>query len=140
MILKIGDKELNIKFGYEPTLKSRIMSRLIKVENTEDTNRIEQAESLEDLLLFLPEFLLIGLQAKHEEYRYDYETEEGKDEQIDKMFLLIEEFLENEDEDPISLFKKLENEMLENGFLKKIFQKEKEKAKKESEKQVKKEN
>ena len=36
MIIKIDGKELNIKFGYKPTLKERIISRVLKMENIAD--------------------------------------------------------------------------------------------------------
>ena len=83
-------------------------------------------ESTEDLLLFLPDFLLIGLQKFHaDEYGFDYETGKGKDEQMAKMFSLIEDYFDsNEDEDAITLYNALTEEMLQNGFLKSQFQKE----------------
>lgn len=127
MKLRIGEKELNIKFGYKPTLKARIMSRLVRFDNLEIDNSVKGAETLEDLLLFMPEFLLAGLQCNHKEYTYNYDTGEGKDEQIDAAFLLIEEYLESEDANIMKLFKDLEEEMFENGFLKKVFQEEQKK-------------
>ncbi len=140
MKLKIGEKELNIRFGYEPTLKSRIMSRLAKLENAKITDSSGQMENLEDLLLLLPEFLLVGLQVEHKEYRYDYDTGEGKDKQLEKAFSLVEEYSESEDGDVTLLIQELEDEMLRNSFLKRIFQKEKKKALEKSEKPEKKEN
>lgn len=140
MKLNIGNKELNIKFGYKPTLKTRLLSKLIEFENVGNRNIAKTSEVLEDLLLFIPEFLLVGLQVNHEEYRYDYDTGKGKDEQLDKVFLLVEEYLENEDSDIMSLFQKLEEEMFENSFLKKMFQEEQKKLEEKSEKVEKKKN
>lgn len=124
MKLKIGEKELNIKFGYKPTLKGKIISKLMKFETAENKN---DAELLEEMLLFIPELLLAGLQVHHEEYRYNYDTGEGKEEQLDKAFALIEGYLDEEDADIMELFRQLEEEMLQNSFLKKLFQQEKEK-------------
>ena len=124
--LKIGEKELNVKYGYEATLKTRLLSRMVAKEKTKENGM----EMTEDLLLFLPDFLLIGLQKFHaDEYGFDYETGEGKDEQLAKMFSLIEDYLDsNEDADAITLYNALTKEMLQNGFLKSQFQKELEKA------------
>lgn len=125
MKLKIGEKELNIKFGYKATVKTRILSKMVRLERTLNSNN--DVESLEDLLAFLPECLLVGLQVNHEEYRYNYDTKEGEDEQLDKAFALIEEYFDGEDADIMTLFQQLEKEMFENGFLKKLFQEEKKK-------------
>lgn len=127
MKLNIGEKELNIKFGYKSTLKERIISNVVRFDNNvEEMNAVEEMERLEDLLLFLPEFLLSGVQVHHEEYRYDYDTKEGKEKHLEEMFHLIEKYSENQDADYIKLFRDLTEEMLKNSFLKKIFQKEQE--------------
>ena len=128
LTLKFGNKELNIKYGYEATLKTRLLSRMAKMEK----EKSEGMESTEDLLLFLPDFLLVGLQKYHsDEYGFNYETGAGKEEQINKMFPLIEEYIDcNEESDAIVLYNQLTEEMLKNGFLKKQFQEELNKKKK----------
>lgn len=131
MKLKIKDNEFDIKFGFEATLKSRIISRIVKLEDMESKDNVGEVENLEELLLTLPELLLVGLQKNHEEYRYDYDTEGGKGEQLEKTFSLIEDYLDYENGDAIELFKDMENEMLKNGFLKKLFQEEQKKTEKE---------
>lgn len=143
MKLKIGEKELNIKFGYKPTLKERIVSRIVKIsgnkdkrkstDETVDENEIENTnergdnaenlEQIEDLLLLLPEILLVGLQVHHEEYRYNYDTKEGKEEQLDKVFDLVDEYTTN-DGDLMKLFNDLQEEMRNDSFLASIFRKE----------------
>lgn len=122
MTLKIEDKELNIKYGYEATLKTRLLSRMAKLEKAKD----DSMEGMEDILLFLPDFLLVGLQKFHaDEYGFNYETSDGKDEQLEKMYPLIEAYIDgNEDTDAITFYNQLTNEMLANGFLKKQFQAE----------------
>ncbi len=129
MTLKIGEKELNVKFGFEATLKTRLLSRMAKMEKAKESGM----ESMEDMMLFLPDVLLIGLQKFHsEEYGFNYENGEGKNEQLEKMFSLIEEYFDsNEEEDAITLYNKLTEEMLRNGFLKSQFQKELAKAENE---------
>ena len=128
LTLKIGDKELKVKYGYEATLKTRLLSRMAKKEAAK--NGENNMEATEDMLLFLPEFLLIGLQKFHaDEYGFNWESGEGKEKQSDKMFSLIEDYFDdNEDADAITLYNALTTEMLNNGFLKSQFQKELEKT------------
>lgn len=130
--LKIGDKELNVKYAYEPTLKCRVLSRMVKKESEKESkNEIEAMEATEELLLFLPEMLLVGLQKFHsDEYGFDWETGEGKEEQVSKMFTLIEEYFDSNDkEDAITFYNALSEEMLSDGFLRSQFQRELKKAK-----------
>lgn len=128
MKLKIGEKELNIKFGYEPTLKGKIISRMAKAGDVDGTDGETDLEKVEELLLFLPEILLVGLQVHHkDEYGYNYDTKEGKDEQIEKAFKLVEQYCDGEDGDLMKLFNDLQNEMLRDGFLRSLFQREQQK-------------
>lgn len=122
MVLKVGEKELKVKFGYEATLKTRLLSKMASSESKEKDN----IKNIEDILLFLPEFLLVGLQKFHfDEYGFDWESGEGKEKNIPAMFSLIEEYMDsNEDEDAITLYNELTNEMMKNGFLKSMYQKE----------------
>lgn len=129
MTLNIGGKEIKITFGYEPTLKSRLLSRMAKMSakmsaNEEDE---EHLEKVEDMLLFIPEVFLIGLQKEHEEYRYNLDTKEGYEEKKAEAFSLVAEYLDSGN-DAIELFNQLQEELTKNGFLKKMFEKEVEKA------------
>ncbi len=132
MKLKIGEKELNVKFGFEATLKTRLLSRMAKLENKKE----DDLEATEDLMLFIPHVLLVGLQKFHsDEYGFNYETREGEEKQLEKMFPIIEEYFDsNEKEDAITLYNGLTGELLKNSFLKSQFQKELAKAKEDSKK------
>ena len=126
-ILKAGEKELKIKYGYEATLKTRILTKLSKMsESMKTTAEAEDSTSkAEDMLLFIPEFLLVGLQKHHsEEYGFNYKTEQGKEEALNKVYELLDDYFEDENNDITSLFNQLQNEMFENGFLAKMFRNE----------------
>ena len=134
LILKFGEKELKVKFGYEATLKTKLLSKVSKkgasIKGEDDLSSVER---IEEMMLFLPEMLLVGLQKLHkEEYWFDYETGDGKDEQLEKMYELIEEYCdsENEDEDAFTLFQHIENELMSDGFLASMFRKEQAKTEK----------
>lgn len=126
-ILKTEEKEFKIKFGYEATLKTKILFDLAKFEK-KDTEGLENVESL---LVFLPKLLTIGLQKFHsDEYSFDYESRKGLEEQEQKIYSLIDDYLDfNEEEDVITLYNALINELLQNGFLKQQYQKEANKVK-----------
>lgn len=123
--VKIGEKEFNVTFGYEATLKSKLLTRLAKAyASTEDG----LLGNVEELLLFMPDFLLVGLQKEHKnEYGYDLDTRKGYDEKRNKLFNLIADAVDNEEVDCLELFNQLEKELTRNGFLKKMFEKELEK-------------
>lgn len=121
MIIKIKGKEYKIKFGYKPTLKERIISKVVRFANITNENDLEK---IEDLLLFLPELILVGLQVNHEEFRYNIDTGEGKEEQLEKSFNLIEDYLEEDDADILDLFVRLQEALTEDSFLSTLFQKE----------------
>lgn len=121
MIIKIKDKEYKIKFGYKPTLKERIISKVVRFSNITNENDLEK---IEDLLLFLPELILVGLQVNHEDFRYNIDTGEGKEKQLEKSFNLIEEYLEEDNADILDLFVRLQEALTEDSFLSTLFQKE----------------
>ena len=81
----------------------------------------------------MPEILLVGLQVHHKDFRYDYDTKDGKDEQMDKAFDLIEKYTESSDSDVMDLFNGLQEALLEDSFLANMFRKEKAKAEKNAE-------
>ena len=85
-------------------------------------------EKIEDLLLFLPELLLVGLQVCHKEYRYNVDTGEGKEKQLEKTYALVEEYLDEENADVMELFDQLQDALMEDSFLASLFQKEQEKV------------
>ena len=122
--MNIAGKELNIKFGYKPTLKERIISRVLKMENIADEDGEVSYEKIEDLMLFLPELLLVGLQVHHKDFRYDYDTKEGKEKQLDKTLDLVEKYMDSEDADIMELFGKLEEALMQDSFLASLFRKE----------------
>lgn len=124
MKLKIGENEYSIKFGYKPTLKERLVSRIVRVARTNSEDEIENMERIEDLLLFLPEILLVGLQVHHKDFEYDYDTKEGKEEQLNKAFDLVDEYASSEGADLMKLFNDLQDAMKEDSFLASLFQKE----------------
>lgn len=125
MKITIDGKEYSIKFGYKPTLKERILSKVTKLAKINDKDNADaiDPEKVEDLLIFMPEFLLVGLQVNHEEFRYDYDTHEGKKEKLAMAESLVEKYFE-EGGDCSDLFDVLQGAMIEESFLAALFRKE----------------
>ena len=133
MQIKIDGKDYKIKFGYKPTLKEHVISKIVKFSRLSDENGDVDMEDLEELLLYLPEILLVGLQVYHKDFRYDYDTKDGKEDQLDKVFDLIDKYTENSDSSVMDLFNGLQEALLEDSFLANMFRKEKAKAGKNAE-------
>ena len=133
MQIKIDGKDYKIKFGYKPTLKEHVISKIVKFSGMSDENGDVDMEDLEELLLYLPEILLVGLQVHHKDFRYDYDTKDGKEDQLDKVFDLIDKYTENSDSSVMDLFNGLQEALLEDSFLANMFRKAKAKAGKNAE-------
>lgn len=130
MVFTVNEKDYEIKFAYKPTIKGKLLSKLAKVEESG-----ENVGALETILEFVPEMLLIGLQKNHaDEFGYDYSTNKGRDKAFEKVEDLISTFADEEGGDLTELYADLQNELLANGFLAKMFgdevKKEMQKAKK----------
>lgn len=125
--IKVGKKELKVKFGYKPTLKERVLSKVAKYSRIKGDGDDVDLEKVEDLLLYLPELLLVGLQVHHPEYRYDYDTKEGKEEKLNEIFDIIDEYSCEDDADLVKLFNDIQGEMLKDSFLARLFQQEQKK-------------
>lgn len=133
--IKFGETELSIKYGYEVTAKSGILKKLIAVDEMgsgekKDDKEVDMAGALDAIMSLLPELVLTGVQKFHkEEYGYNYLTGEGKDEQLDKIYALLDDYFDTEDADFHKLYDDLQEELLNNGFLASMFREEKAKAK-----------
>lgn len=126
--LKIGDKEFQIKYGYKATAQNGTLIKLAKFENIDD-----EAERLDKMLKFLPEMLLVGLQKFHTK-EFGFANDDEKKKQLEKIYDLLDTYFDDEDGDILDLYGQLQNELFENGFLKKLLSQEQEKTKKSSSK------
>lgn len=127
MKLRIGENEYTIKFGYKPTLKEHLISRFVKFTNIKGADEEVNFEKVENLLLFLPEAVLVGLQVCHEDFRYNYDTKEGKEKQLEKAFCLVEEYMNGEKADAIEFYNQLLEALQQDSFLRGLFQREQKK-------------
>lgn len=127
MKLKLRDKEYEIKFGYRATVESGLLNQLAQMSNMKDgeTNVMESAEKM---MMWLPEFVLVGLQKFHkEEFGCNWSDKKDREEKTDKVFDMLDDYFDKEDSDFMKLFADLQEELMKNGFLSKMFQKEQEK-------------
>ena len=125
--LKLGKSQLSIRFGYEATVRSKILKKLAAL--TVEKEGEDNFDRMELMMEIVPEMILVGAQKYHSDvYGYDYKTEAGKDEALTKVYELLDDYFEEEDADFSDLLTSLQNELMENGFLSKMFKKEVEKA------------
>lgn len=124
--IKIGEKEYKIQFGYIATAKSGIIKELVKIEEMlGDGNSV--IENLDKILMFIPELMLVGLQKFHrDDFGYNYDTKEGRDEAFEKASQLVDDYFDGDDAGFKELFNSLEEELLHNGFLSSMFREEQE--------------
>lgn len=107
MKVKLGGKEYTIQFATRPSLKSHILQDIMKTQDMEDI-----------LLETLPKTLLVGLQMHHnEEFGYDYKTNEGYDEQLEKVSDILYDAIDTNEINCMDLFADMQEEMMTNGFL-----------------------
>lgn len=129
MKIKLNGKEYTVKFGYAPVVKNKIIPRLVGMEQ-----QGEGLEVIDNMLEFLPEFLLVGLQKFHaDEFGFDFDDKEAKEKQLVKVYDLLDDYLDPENEeggDLQSLYNDLSAEMEKNSFLSKMLAKEAQTAKK----------
>lgn len=123
LTVKFGDKELNIKYGYEATVKNRIIKKLAELEKMDGG-----IDTIDNILLLLPELILVGLQKFHsDEYGFDPYNKEQKEEKLSEVYAMLDDYFDTDEADIQKLFGDVQKELLENGFLAKLLQKEKEK-------------
>lgn len=113
MKVKLGGKEYTIQFATRPSLKSHILQDIMKTQDMEDIS------SMEDILLeALPKTLLVGLQMHHnEEFGYDYKTNDGYDEKLEKVSDILYDAIDTNEINCMDLFADMQKEMMTNGFL-----------------------
>lgn len=138
MILKVKDREFDIKFAYIPTVKSGLVKKLVGFENSKTD---EKEDIIQDLLIILPEMLLAGLQKNHyAEFGCDYDDKVDVSKCIDAVGNLIDAYCEQDDVSLMGLFGELQEEMYTNGFLSKLLEQEKQKVEKKPKNTKSKEN
>lgn len=124
--IKIGNRELSVKYGYKAVATSKIIKKLVALDKDFKDNEV--LDQIDVVMGFLPELFLIGLQTYHkDEFGFDYITGKGKEEALDKVYTLLDDYFDSEEADFNTFFNMLQNEMLENGFLAKMLKKEMEK-------------
>lgn len=116
LTVKFGKKELNIKFGYEATVKNNIIKKLANLEKQEDG-----IESVNNILMLLPELILVGLQKYHsDEYGFDPYNKEQKEAKLSEVYSMLDDYFDSDESDIQKLFADVQGELLENGFLAKL--------------------
>lgn len=127
MTITMNGKEYNIKFGNKAVARAGFISKLarIGVMQSSTDDGVGAIEGMEQMYLLMPQILLAGLQANHsDEFGYNLTTGKGRDEQLSKVEDMLDHFVDEENGDFLKLQEDVSNEVLHNGFLKKLFEEE----------------
>lgn len=131
MTITMNGKEYNIKFGNKAVARAGFISKLARIGamQSDPEDSAGALEGAEKMYLLMPQILLAGLQANHsDEFGYNLTTGKGRDEQLGKVEDMIDHFVDEENGDFLKLQEDVTNEILHNGFLKKLFEEETAKA------------
>lgn len=131
MTITMNGKEYNIKFGNKAVARAGFVSKLARIGamQSDPEDSAGALEGAEKMYLLMPQILLAGLQANHsDEFGYDLVTGEGRHEQLSKVEDMLNHFVDEENGDFLKLQEDVTNEILHNGFLKKLFEEETAKA------------
>lgn len=131
MTITMNGKEYNIKFGNKAVARAGFVSKLARIGamQSDPEDSVGALEGAEKMYLLMPQILLAGLQANHsDEFGYDLVTGEGRHEQLSKVEDMLDHFVDEENGDFLKLQEDVTNEILHNGFLKKLFEEETAKA------------
>lgn len=122
--LKLGEKELQIKFGYEATVKSGIIKKIVGLEKKTD-----DLDVIDSMLFLLPELILVGAQKFYsDELGYNPANEDEKEEKMGVVYAMLDDYFDSDDSDVQELYNSLLSELLENGFLSKLLNAERKKT------------
>lgn len=131
MTITMNGKEYNIKFGNKAVARAGFVSKLARIGamQSDPEDSAGALEGAEKMYLLMPQILLAGLQANHsDEFGYNLTTGKGRDEQLGKVEDMLDHFVDEENGDFLKLQEDVTNEILHNGFLKKLFEEEMVKA------------
>ena len=124
MKITLNGTEYTIKFGYEATVKNKILKKVADLETSAD-----DLEALDKMLMLAPELLLVGLQKFHSDaFGFDPYNESEKEQRMEQMYAILDDYLE--ENDMTSLIQNLIKELEDNSFLSRMLQQEQSKAKK----------
>ena len=124
MKITLNGKEYTIKFGYEATVKNKILKKVADLETSAD-----DLEALDKMLILAPELLLVGLQKFHSDaFGFDPYNEAEKEQRMKQVYAILDDYLE--ENDMTSLIQNLIKELEDNSFLSRMLQQEQSKAKK----------
>lgn len=124
-VLKVNGNTYKVAYSYRVLALSDILDRVQSVLG--DAKEDETAfAKMQEMLKFVPELLLYGLQKNHKE-QFGFETEEEKTAQLDKMYDLIDDYEDEHSTDEVAegemkpdaftIFSELVSELESKGFL-----------------------
>ena len=113
---EVKGKEYTIKYGYGVLRKTDLIDRVVNLGNT----KVEDGHAFQNMISTVSELLLCGLQKYHKD-EFGYTGDKGKAVALEKVDELMdaydEEGTEENPQNCYTLFEKLQEELMANGFL-----------------------
>lgn len=123
----VKDETYKVRFGYGVLRKTNLIDRITGLSDLKE----DSEERVQEVFSLLSELLLAGLQ-KHHKDKFGYETEDEKKNALDKVDNLLDDYEDEGTEDKPQngyiLFEKLQEELMNNGFLSGLVSKEADEA------------
>ena len=115
VIIKVKDKEYKIRFGYKVLCDTDVIDNVVKITSVENP-------SVKDVMEVISNLLLAGLQKYHSnEFGYDkVGIDVAKQRVYDLMDDYEDEGTEENPQDCYELFTKIQTDLFETGFFKRV--------------------
>lgn len=121
-IFKIHGKEYKVRFTYRMICKGDLLDKVLSIGDFDDTSPNDIVNRLATITI---ELLLAGLQKYHKD-EFGYDTDAEKEQRIDEMFDLLDDYEDESTEEhkqsAVTLFNDLQAELESNGFLSAMMQ------------------
>ena len=124
-VLKVDGNTYKVAYSYKTLVSSDILDRIQDVLGGAEEGETVFSK-MKDMLKFVPELLLYGLQKNHKE-QFGFETDEEKATQLDKVYDLIDNYEDEHSTDEVAegemkpdaftIFTELMLELESKGFL-----------------------
>lgn len=114
----VNGKEYKVRFGYRVLCSTNLIDRVVNIAQQKD-----DGHAFQNMISTVAELLLAGLQKSHRD-EFGYETDSEKKVALDKVYDMLDayedESTEENPQDGYTMFEKLQEELMNNGFLSRV--------------------
>lgn len=123
----VKENEYKLRFGMRALAKTGVLTKVFAMNKTDKEGKketdeemnMEMIKDMENICFLLGELFLAGAQKDCPELKYDIEDKDDYEKKLDMVFDILDDY-EEEGNDLMELFVKLQTELTEKGFLGKM--------------------